>query len=45
MDNERLAHIATEVRKSIIKAVTAAKSGHPGGRCQLPTFLSHCTLT
>ncbi len=29
MDNERLAHIATEVRKSIIKAVTAAKSGHP----------------
>ncbi|WP_281172736.1 transketolase [Caldanaerobius polysaccharolyticus] len=31
MDNQRLAHIATEVRKNIIKAVTAAKSGHPGG--------------
>lgn len=31
MDNEKLAHIATEVRRNIIKSVTAAKSGHPGG--------------
>ena len=31
MDNERLADIATEVRRNIIKSITAAKSGHPGG--------------
>ncbi len=31
MNNENLKQHATEIRKEIVKMVTAAKSGHPGG--------------
>ena len=31
MNNQELQHHATEIRKNIIRMVTSAKSGHPGG--------------
>lgn len=31
MDNENLSKIAREVRRNIVKSITSAKSGHPGG--------------
>lgn len=31
MTNQELAKVANEVRKGVVTAVHAAKSGHPGG--------------
>ena len=40
MDNLQLAKIANEVRKSIIKEVHSAKSGHPGGSLSVADMLT-----
>ncbi len=41
MENLQLEKIANEVRKSIIKEVHSAKSGHPGGSLSIADFITY----
>ena len=41
MDTLELQKIANEIRKGIIKAVHAAKSGHPGGSLSATEIFTH----
>ena len=40
MNNQELKHKAREIREEVIKMVTAAKSGHPGGPLGLADIYS-----
>ena len=41
METLRLKQIANEVRKSVIKEVHSAKSGHPGGSLSVADMLTY----